>query len=65
MGIYIISFNQSSSGPEFSVVVAESALEARKLVNDLVDEWDSIHVTGIQEVDLNKIGIVKTGHYCC
>jgi len=63
--IYLIEYSQGSSYPEFSVVCAKNALDARVLIGSVIDGIQDSHVTNIQEIDISKEGIIRTGYYCC
>ena len=66
MNVYIISFSPGSSYPEFAVIVAESALDARRIVEEEKIMWsDKQHVTGIEKIDTTKRGLVGVASYCC
>ena len=66
MNTYIISFSLGSSYPEFAVIVAESALDARRIVEEEKIMWSNDqYVTGIDKIDTTKRGLVKVASFCC
>lgn len=67
MDVYIVSYSQESSGPEFSVIVANNWDEAKKFADDVVEEIGGYYtrISDIRKIDLSKDGVVRTGNYCC
>jgi len=66
MNVYIVYFNLGSSYPEFSVVVAETALDAvRVVVKEEVLWSDDQYITDIERVDLEKEQLIETATFCC
>ena len=66
MNIYMISFSPGSSYPEFAIIVAESELDARKIVGEEEIMWaEEQYVTGIEKINTKQRGLVGIANYCC
>jgi len=62
--IFLVCYSWDPSSPECSVVLAESAEDARMVIQKDGD-LDSIYIEEIQEIEIDKNTVIYTGYYCC
>ncbi len=63
MKVFLVDFDPAPGAPECAVVIAATAEDAQRVVED--DKWlPGSAVTEITEVDMTE-GIKYVGYYCC